>query len=239
MYNFFRKRKKKRHTKGWKGYTIFQISGPRLVPLHNWQKFKKKKKEKKKLSCMDCQSPTPNSQNSLLLVNRSADCEFQSSKQLMSCHLRKSELAVLVLGYEKVGVGTWQPWADNQRTTYIVASIVYAWSTHRGSSKKDDVCWLKNHVNSTSRQNTHQFRHDRRAPSRCHQSCKCPGEGDGGACRWGGQVERRSRGRRAGSCPRRGWWWSPSTTYGIFSETSSMLSPFHPEMGTKATESGL
>ncbi len=57
---------------------------------------------------MDCQSPTPTSQNSPILVNRSADYElwisiFQAIDELISW--KKSEFSVLVLGFEKLGLG--------------------------------------------------------------------------------------------------------------------------------------
>jgi hypothetical protein len=56
---------------------------------------------------MDCQSPTPTSQNSPLLVNTSAHKEpwisiFQASDELVCS--KKSEFAVLVLGFEKLGL---------------------------------------------------------------------------------------------------------------------------------------
>ncbi len=62
-------------------------------------------KKKKKLSCMDCQSPTPTSQNSPFLVNRSTNYElcisiFQGNDELVCS--KKSKFAVLVLGFEKL-----------------------------------------------------------------------------------------------------------------------------------------
>jgi hypothetical protein len=56
---------------------------------------------------MDCQSPTSTSQNSPFFVNKSADYEwwisiFQGIDELVSS--KKTEFAILVLGFEKLGL---------------------------------------------------------------------------------------------------------------------------------------
>jgi hypothetical protein len=68
---------------------------PYINPLHA-------SANSKKLSCMDCQSPTPTSQN----LPELWISIFQEIDELVCLTLlQKSELAVLVLGLEKLRLG--------------------------------------------------------------------------------------------------------------------------------------